>query len=524
MKQAQKILVLAAPFMLFLILWCLNWKFPGVYMDAINPEYMIVRALYDSSSNVPVWVIPGNLLFGIFPVLTQIYHGSLTYYAGAPAFLLFGSDLLGIRMAGAWLAILVLLALCWSFHRLRLPLAVTILALLCLASDPAFIMNFRSQFHITSLPIALIAITIALLCGEESRKTSLLAGLFCGISIYGYFIYLFPVFMIGLLVLLAPWQRRTKLYWLLGTAIGVSLYAFGYLLMLLHIGGLGGFVERFLEFVHGQAPSQSDQSLGQRLSGTINYAVMAWGNRGNELLMLGEALNTPTRFLRHAVLVAMAVGFATLVLLRGHDRRAGLLTIAVGLGFLLLGLAFGNRLWVHHFAAMPALFGIFVAITLAGLWQYGCIGRWIATGLAAVLVCANLAAYQGMTQRLVQTGGVGLYSDAIVRFSEDMARDRRRPVVATADWGVFMPLAMISHGALPIIPEANIPQMRRNLCAGRDVVLSIILARGESRIAAWTEELGWGTPTRRPYDRRDGGPLLAAFEWRAADRPPGAAC
>ncbi len=43
---------------------------------------------------------------------------------------------------------------------------MTAIVLLCLATDPAFILNFRTQFYITALHAALLLVALTLLQGD----------------------------------------------------------------------------------------------------------------------------------------------------------------------------------------------------------------------------------------------------------------------------------------------------------------------------------------------------------------------
>ncbi len=50
---------------------------PGLYMDAVNPDYLVVALLHPRADFAP-WILPGNMLFGLFPVMVNIYYGRPT--------------------------------------------------------------------------------------------------------------------------------------------------------------------------------------------------------------------------------------------------------------------------------------------------------------------------------------------------------------------------------------------------------------------------------------------------------------
>src|SRR5262249_41618462 len=108
------------PFLVAAIFFVINASaaidVPGVYMDAVNPDYMVVRLLNPAAKDLAVWILPGQLVFGKLPILAQLYQGALTYYFGLPFYFLFGTDVLGIRIAEIGFGLFVLLGV-WLFLR-----------------------------------------------------------------------------------------------------------------------------------------------------------------------------------------------------------------------------------------------------------------------------------------------------------------------------------------------------------------------------------------------------------------------
>ena len=88
-----------------------NITLPGVYMDAVNPDYLAVRLLHHGTEPIGAWLLPGNYLFGRAPILIAFYHGSLTTWFGLPVFALFGTTVTGLRIAHALFGFAVLASL-----------------------------------------------------------------------------------------------------------------------------------------------------------------------------------------------------------------------------------------------------------------------------------------------------------------------------------------------------------------------------------------------------------------------------
>ena len=82
---------------------------PGLYMDAVNPDYLVVHML-NPASRTEYWLIPGQLLFGRFPVLAGPYSGSWATYETLPFYFLLGGTIASLRLAHLCLGLLILVA------------------------------------------------------------------------------------------------------------------------------------------------------------------------------------------------------------------------------------------------------------------------------------------------------------------------------------------------------------------------------------------------------------------------------
>jgi hypothetical protein len=513
----------ALPLGVFLAIHFATWATPGFYMDAVNPDYMLVRLLY-GAGNFPIWIIPGNLVFRALPLLVQVYHGSLTVYVGLPIYALFGTDLFGARVVAAWFGLLSLVALAVYLRSLRAGWLIVCLLLLCLATDPAFILNFRTQFYITALPAALILVCLALVSGAPSARRAALAGLLAGIAIYGYFIYAFPVALLGLVLLFSGLGLRAKLAWAAGVAAGLSLYALGYALVFLQAGSVAAFLDTMRMLVSGQDAARSTLGIAERLTRTVMLARLGLDNGGNTAMVLGHAMPPSLPQVRLLLLGVAVLGLGLAPVLRPELRRMAFMLAAVVLGFLALGLVFGDRLWAHHFSSMPVWFVAALGFGMTLCWRLPRVGPALCSALVAALVASNLLSWRVVARDMELTGGRNLFSDGIVRFAESAARDPRRPLVVAADWGILMPFVMVAQGAVPVTDAVNPAALRSRLCSGGDVTIAIMVARGTERIGAWTAEIRWGEPSLETFTQRDGVPLLLAATWRGNRTPDSASC
>ena len=527
-----------APALVLLLLGCL-WEIdvPGLYMDAVNPDYMVVRLL-NPGHEVPVWVMPGTMLFATFPLLGQIYHGVLPYYIGLPVYALFGTGLLGVRLANFVFAALVLAGTGFFLASFRVGRTATVLCLCAAALDPGFLFSFRTQFYITCLPCALLFASIGLVerrRDSPGRGLAFAAGLLAGLCVYGYFIYLFLA-PVAAAHAWSRWRARgdrlgLALRWLAGGLLGGLPFLLGALLLLVSQGGPAGFVAFMRTYLGALLPSGSGLSAAGRLGYAATLLRFTMEEVGPVVMMLHKAPDPLFPGLRLALLLGLP-GCALLLRLLASGRGSGpgagvspaILVIAGMLcGFVLLVEAFGDHIWLHHAAfVLPAAYAALAIAVDALARPAGRRAPLVAAACVAPLLFGNAVDRQSVMFDLHRTGGVGLASDAIVRFAQDALLPGPPTHAFFPDWGVFMSFEMITRGRIPLDPGFTPEAARAVLCAGQDALVAVIDGPGPDRVADWTARIGWGAPDATAYRQRDGAPVLTALRWHAASpgHPP----
>src|SRR4030095_11424142 len=137
----------------------LDWRVPGLYMDAVNPEYIIPGILDPSAPGHRPWILPGNNFLSRFPVFTgSIYHGSTQLYFALPFMALLGADIATLRIVQGLAGCLILLLLALYAGRLNAGLkgALAALSVVLLALDPSFVMALRTQAYSCMFPLFLL--------------------------------------------------------------------------------------------------------------------------------------------------------------------------------------------------------------------------------------------------------------------------------------------------------------------------------------------------------------------------------
>ena len=123
--------------------------------------------------------------------------------------------------------------------------------------------------------------------------------------------------------------------------------------------------------------------------------------------------------------------------------------------------------------------------------------------------------------RYTASPSVATFSDAINRFGSDLAAGTGDDLLAFPDWGLFMPVAFLTHARYEMEPILNEAQLRRALCGGRDVVVGLIDGDRASRARALQDALRWSAPYVHPYRQRDGTIAFEAFRFGGNRNAPG---
>ena len=524
---------LCALFLPALFLFCIgaltNITLPGVYMDAVNPDYAVVGVL-NWTSHIQTWLLPGTLLFGHWPVLGQIYHGALPFYLGLPFYALFGTGVVGIRLTNMMFGCLVILGMGVFLRAAGVRLFIASLCLMLLALDPEFLFSFRTQFYITLLPIALVFISAALVEARQnapSRLVVFLAGLFAGLACYGYFIFFFLTPALAFLALYR-WRglpRLTLLFWIAGFCLGVFPYFIGIVAIMTAMGGLHGFLVLMRGYLLALNVQNSALPLLQRVHFfyyLLHGSILDIGPSLMMLHVITPLLLPGWKFLLLLLVPAVAVVSA---LLRPQRIIGLLFVIGLVAGFFLLVLVFGNRLWFHHAALLVPVLYTGLALSLERITL--CFPLRLSRGLEAAcvvvllpLLIANASDRQALFLQLEATGGVGYSSDAIDRFAEDAMREKNKTYVFFPDWGAFMQFAMITRGTIPYSTVFSTAEAKAVLCQGQDAEVVLMAGKEDGRLKQWDANVGWPAGTSI-YAQRDGTPVLLVARWKAAQRPPG---
>lgn len=502
----------------------------GLYMDAINPEYLAVRVLEPGAiGRTPAWVLPGVLLADRFPVLAgSYYHGPLQYYFALPFYAVLGTSIEAARAVQAVYGVVLLLGLVCVARSWRLRALPAGIAFALLAIDPAFNIAFKTQAYNVTWPLSLMLAAVALVgCwrgpGAPPRWQALVAGLLAGLAFYAYFVYLFFVPALAGIALWMlrsgglPWRQAWGTVGLcaVGFCIGAAPYLLGYALVASASGGTEGMVAQHAARVARIAGSGNAFSLGlvehagRQTRMLFNVIGDDWVTR----MVLRRDGYSPLGTVRVALLLCTPL--ALHAVLRATHRNAPVLAIALVLmaSFLLGTLPFGSRIGGQHYAVLlPLLYlgaaGGFSALATDAAARVRRAGLVVGLACAAVLAGDALATHVRFGQEVRATGGALRFTDAINRFSADALRGPATESYFFPEWGLMMPFVFLTGGERHVQSgEATPARVAARACEGATVAYweardAKLAARGmlQARPALRAD--------LRTYLRRDGEPAL----------------
>lgn len=528
----RDLLALVAVQLLFWLGHFHHMELPGLYMDAVNPDYMAARTLNPLQHN-PVFAMPTAL----FPILGSPYHGVQNYYVGIPVFALLGFNMLALRIAQGLFGAGILVALFALTKRVTGSTLLAFMAAAGLATELAFLASFRTQNYIV------ISGCLWLLCsvycavprsdGQSADhpllfgRRHLVSGVCAGLAVYSYFVYLFfvPAFLILGFVNTRNW--RSLWSWGIGFALGMMTYVAGYASLIIALNGWGPAVTWFGNTFETLAPMSSRLSMVQSVESAWLFMRLAVENTSNEWMIFGTQIPGDWSLLKRLVLlccvaVVMVSGWATRrVGTPSHSNDQALLhpwqLAWLPVSFFACALYFGGRLGGHHFSSLVPLLYLFLALACRLVMRSTrpVLFRYAVCGILAALVLANWQQQSAFFTRLEETGGVGKFSNAINRMSEDALSLPIDVVHVFPEWGFMMPFGFLTANQRPYTVDMSPQSLSHQAEQGKKLRLFYWKPEDAAKYRYILESSGLKVTEVGAYFQRDQQP---AFAWMQAAR------
>jgi len=554
---------------LFQVIRCGN--LPGLYMDAVNPDYAAVQLRWPGLDNEKGMVA--------FPWLTQVYHGNLAVIPTFISILLTGStSVLQMHVVyGVIISLCIMLVYLIQRQQGCRP-DVCVACALAAATMPMALTMTMTQ-HYVELP-AVLAALCALLCflkwkaDRANEKLLMLSYFLLGLACYGYFNFFFflPSLLLATVLLCQADKMGAVVRGLICTAAACCCYFIGYTHIALYqnifsrklyvILCLLVFMAVFFGMLLLLWRAFTRGSRKRRLTVLAACAVLllCWAAFvmpyvWQRMLMIevqGTAASLPERISRLYTLLRNTISGRTGEKLIYKDSvtvladvpffLAGLLTLLCAvraalarewkkswlwlLGVMgvygVCGILFATRMHEQHM--IPILFCVIMLIgfeaeeALSGLpLRFGKMTRWLAAALACLLIGLNVLNTSRVVLKIRETGGTQWYTYQINELSERAFENKERgekELYVFRDWGFLYGFTYLTRNQVKSIWDWNEETIAGYRNQGYDVIVCAWDEPTRDEAHAFLERISGGSGEISVENRLEKSGEVAFYELR----------
>nr|WP_199044918.1 hypothetical protein [Dyella sp. ASV24] len=517
----------------FLLFGMRSIGLPGLYLDAVNPDYLAAHVLNPEINNFR-FLLPGN---DKFPVLAGYYYGVQNFYLALPFLAFFGSSVTTIRLAQMVFGAIIVAASTKIIERLSRSYWISLAYGVMVASELAFIASFRTQNFIILGGLAWTFVSLLFLVPrQENIKAGntgiLMSGVFAGLASYGYFVlgFFFPA-MILLVIKQAASKKKGVLIWITGVCVGCLPYVVGYAKMWRAAGSFTQFIEQIRSGLSALHPIDETGSFIVNIHHAIDMTRLSLSNGENELMILGDATHSPWGMLKFYLLIgttAIALVLLAKDLLSKRQISLDLMFALLPVSYFCVAAFFGRRLWGHHFSVLVPFIYLMTAILFARLLKqvpnhHRNLARHALLALfAAAIILPNVHQQNVFFRELNRTGGVGKSSSAMTLMAEEALADGHNAIYAFPDWGFFASFNVLTENRIPYVVDVSkgaIDAERKGFPDRNEIRLAYWDDKDEASYKQALLDAGADSVNKRDYLQRDG---RTAFHMLTAHLPPNA--
>lgn len=425
-------------------------ELPGIYFDAANPDYLSAKYLTELDpyiNHFPPWTS--------FPVLGQLYHGMTHFYLGNIFFSIFGISFNSLRIMHLFLGLFLTLICLIFLRKITKSDLISLLIAVLFACDPALTYAFRTQSYITISPMIFFLISTLLLFYNPQKKSTHLLKLFCsfalfGFSVYGYFIYILflPAFIYAATINKIG-KKSEIIYSTFGFFLGISLYLVGYAQVIYYTGSFDELIKNASGLnVLGSKPNDVFIGITQ-----INRLSSALSNNYNYLMIFSEKYHSSNGYIKLSLLLFFSIFYFVFRLIKDRkiSYKESFPTIFFVSFFVLSIVVFNDRLGSHHYIALLPLLYIQLAIAFSRIIEIKIHNITITLSIALIALsigASNLTYQYNFQKKLVETGGVGYYSDSLKQLAYVALHPINGSIYIFPEWGFSVPFLIMTEGRI----------------------------------------------------------------------------
>lgn len=458
------LLYIISIFIVFFVLALYNINLPGLYMDAVNPDYIAGMYLNPRYLN-PIWILPNSG----YPILGSFYHGTPTLSIGLVFYALFGMSTFVLRTINYSYGAITIILSFFIIKKITENNLCSFTGAIYIATSIAFIASFKTQYYSVQvgLPFLFGAIYFLMDRFEQVKildgKRVYLSGILMGLAFYCYFVYSF--FVVGFLVYIALIKRqkiKAIFIWLLGFVTSSSLYIIGYGIILVKLGGIAQFSDWLRSSLIGLNVMGESKEVINKILLSVEHAYYAISNKGNELYIFGEELIDKTKNLNIFITILIVlIGCIALLITKKIKKHFNYLLIYIlPISFIICSSVFATRIGAHHFGVITPLIGVILGISINNIIEIDQVKlskefKVIVSIIFVIIIGLNLISYNEFNEKLEKTGGVKMFSEEIDKMALDAKENPNESVYYFIDWGFMMPFMFITENNVPYFTDLN---------------------------------------------------------------------
>lgn len=548
---------------------------PGLYLDAINPDYIGVQLLFPQVMETK-WQIA-------WPWLCQVYHGNVGMVITMVSVMLTGrTSMLQYHITyGVVAAIAVFLTYKVLTHRrVGINRRWAWLGSVLLITWPSLLTIVITQFYMCLFGSICMLVGALLLLDwlddTSSQKRLALCYLSFGVSFYSYFNFLFLAPTLVLATIYVMKQDGVPLGHIMQPLVaytcGCGLYFVGWTQIALVAHGVGMSMVRklalllavycLLALVYvGFSPTKKhrmallvacavclcvwavlvlpsvkiaaagldvveDTTIGQKLAAVPQDYSLILSGKLAEMLIYGTSVTYLNNHLLLFLVVVMVVTFACERICRHSDIKWKV-PVATILIFMCCCVPLGTRMQPQHY--VPLLFVTYIGLCFCAKAIFGCLASTGSARLArivarkgelivavsAFVLCANLFNSARVINAIQVSGGEHYWADEMTELADDAldGRDQGvREVYAFKDWGFFTGFNYLTMNRVPYLTDVNEDALRQQYAEGNDIVICYWEAEDSPSYISLCDSIDDGTGRVETREWKDGNGKVEFYE------------
>lgn len=446
---------------------------PGLYMDAVNPDYMGLHVF--NSDNVSVWaysdniiasLIEGNTQYSHFPMLNSLYGTCFEMYTTMIWSVLFGYSVYAIRTLHILYSVIVLLALYKLLKYILEDEKKATIITAFFAIEPSFLFSSRTQYYIQLFPhvfflFGLLLIVKAIEDSEKNRNI-VLGAILLGLSASSYFVFAFYFagISISYLIILIKKKRcwiKNECKLIGGFLIGYAPYIYAHLSIIM-TQGVDGWINALKGLDTYGISNGANTSIIERVLHIVQSLENIAG--GNSIIQIMTGYTIGTTYGKIVALLYIVLAAVAIVLIIKNWERLEeskeilvlFFLVSILFSHIILALLVGNALGYQHFVMLlPIMYLTGSLVIVREVDSRKMINKSTFT-LEIVLFTIAFAfislerIYEGYNI-VNKTGGIGYYSETINELSyflDGVVTDN--DTIISPQWGYWMQIACITDG------------------------------------------------------------------------------